>query len=168
MAIEGGHLSADNFLLFHPELQLAHKYAADVSASAFGRPLQLQPPDQDRENELWDHLKGDLNAYESLRPSVAVRDLAWLHVAQRLDEMMYIESPHTAEKLLDMPDYRLTRKLLADTLADSLTRCLGMSDASCQCRFDAAMDACEIGDAGCNINPINKRLGVCADILRPL
>ncbi len=164
MAVNGMHVSAENFLLFHPELQLSHKFAADSAALMYGPPRQGEPVDQARDAELWAELKGQLKALEPLRPSASVRDLVWVHVAQGLDEMMFRDSPHTADELLTMPDYRLTRKLVADALADSLTRCVVGGSSGCQRSFDMAMNACDLSRAICEINPLNKRLGVCGNI----
>ena len=166
--IEEGNTTAEGFLE-SPELQLAFKLVADVSAQPYSGATSLVPNSAEYENALFASFASDLAPLAHLRETGAkVEDLLWLRAVRRFDQAMLAGGEATAADLLSMPRYWLARKIVADAVTASMADCVRCSDSNaehyderlcgplwCDAQFDK-MRACEIARAVCESAPFRN------------
>ena len=166
--IEEGNVTAEGFLE-SPELQLAFKLVADVSAQPYSGATSLVPNSGEYEDALFASFASDLAPLAHLRETGAkVEDLLWLQAVRRFDQAMLAMGEATAADLLSMPRYWLARKIMADAVAASMADCVRCSDSNaeyyderlcgphwCDRQLDF-MRACDIAKAVCESAPFRN------------
>ena len=174
--IEEGNTTAEGFLE-SPELQLAFKLVADVSAQPYSGATSLVPNSDEYEDALFASFASDLAPFAHLRETGAkVEDLLWLQAVRRFDQAMLADGAATAADLLSMPRYWLARKIMADAVAASMADCVRCSDPNaeyyderlcgpswCDTQLDN-MRACDIAKAVCESAPFRN----CGKVLNAM
>lgn len=164
-------------LLNTVELQLFFKTIADIEGAEFGRPLRPKETGWAELNDaLWSRYAADLADVQHVReaaPDVSAEDLLWVLTARDYDRTM-LEQGFSAEEILRMPAYQLSRKIAVDALVRSMVSCVRCADPSasyyrtacitlgverdvCVASYDIALRGCDFADAACRANPVARR-----------